>query len=232
MLKRVVLLLFILLPVYAAPPLSFNQAKKIASALFKKHPETLYCHCDFNNKEIDLASCGLDVAEPIARAHRLEWEHMMAAEHFGQHFSCWREPLCHDSRGKPFKGRRCCEKISPEFNQAEAELYNLWPAVGLINQLRSNYRFAQLSQKKASFGCAFYVDKAGRKAEPDDKAKGVVARANLFMQYHYGIPLSPSQEKLFLAWSRQYPATAWEKQWAKEVARIEGYSNPFIEDPE
>lgn len=37
-----------------------------------------------------------------------------------------------------YKGRKCCEKIDATFQRAEAELYNLWPAEGLVNQARAN----------------------------------------------------------------------------------------------
>lgn len=86
----------------------------------------------------------MEAAADKKRALRLEWEHMMPAENFGRQFACWRVPLCRHSNGSPYKGRACCEKIEPRFRQAEAELYNLWPEVGLLNQLRSNYRYAEL----------------------------------------------------------------------------------------
>ncbi|RMX21147.1 hypothetical protein EAS68_05430 [Legionella jordanis] len=53
----------------------------------------------------------------------------------------------------------------------EAELYNLWPSVGLINQLRSEYRYGVIANKEKSFGCDFNVQKKQRAAEPADVAK-------------------------------------------------------------
>lgn len=210
-------------------PASFTEAKKIANTLFRQHQETLYCGCKYNeNKEVDLASCNMQTASGIKRAHRIEWEHMMPAENFGRHFVCWQEAICHKDT-KRFKGRKCCEQIDELFNQAEAELYNLWPAVGLVNQARSNYRFAQLDNKTIFYGCNFAIDKDARKVEPADSAKGIVARANLFMSDKYDVPLSSSQRKLFNAWNKQFPPSEWEKQWAKAVREIEGYSNPYIQ---
>jgi len=113
--------------------------------------------------------------------------------------------------------------------QAEGELYNLWPAVGLINQLRSNYRYAALSNRQLTFGCDFKADKFLRKTEPTDRAKGIVARANLFMSDKYHINLSKSQRQLFEAWNKQFPANAWEKEWSQRIAMIEGYDNPYIQ---
>ena len=213
---------------FAQSPNSFSEAKRIAAKVFVDHKETLYCHCEFDSRHvINLASCGMQSAEDINRARRMEWEHMMAAENFGKHFECWRTPLC-EKNGKLYKGRKCCQKIDPEFRHIEAELYNLWPAVGLVNQTRSNYRFGILDEKHDFYGCAFSVNKQIRRAEPPDYAKGIVARANLFIAHHYGIRISDAQRQLLTAWNQLYPPDAWEKEWAGRVAAIEGYSNPYI----
>ena len=155
----------------------------------------------------------------------------MPAENFGRQFKCWREKLCVDTHsGRTYKGRKCCQKISAEFRQAEAELYNLWPAVGLVNQARSNFRYSPLPQKNGFYGCAMEIDKSGRKASPPAHARGIVARANLFMAQKYGIKLSRSQRKLFNAWNKTYPPSPWERNWAYRVKNITGYKNPYIDD--
>ncbi|HAU0297831.1 TPA: endonuclease [Legionella pneumophila] len=213
---------------YAQSPGSFSQSKKIAAQLFQKHPQTIYCQCSYEDKEVNLSSCGMQAADSIKRAHRIEWEHIMAAEHFGQQFACWRELLCEDKHGKPYKGRRCCEKIDEQFRHVEAELYNLWPEVGVVNQARSNYRFSVLPEQPDYLGCTMKIDKKLRRAEPPDSAKGVVARAYLFMAEHYGLSLSSSQRQLFLVWNKTFSPSSWEKQWALHVAAIEGYENPYI----
>lgn len=214
--------------VFANSPNSFAQSKKIAEQLFSTHPQTIYCGCSYENKNVNLASCGMQQAKLKSRAHRIEWEHVVAAEHLGQQFECWRTPLCEDSHGNPYKGRRCCAKIDERFRHMEAELYNLWPEVGAVNQARSNYRFGVVSGQTDYLGCAMKIDKALRRAEPPDNAKGVVARAYLFMAEHYRISLSSSQKQLFMAWNKTYPPSAWELQWASQVAAIEGYPNPYI----
>lgn len=220
-------LLILSVSCFSSPPSSFNQAKKIAGKIFANHQQTLYCQCQYENKNVDLISCGMESANIIKRAHRIEWEHIMAAEHFGQHFKCWREPLCQKG-GKPYKGRQCCERVDASFRHMESELYNLWPEVGLVNQARSNYRFAQLTQQGSYYGCRITIDKTSRQVEPSDEIKGLVARAHLFMSQQYAIPLSSSQNKLFLAWNKRFPPTAWEREWAAQIAFIEGYENPYI----
>lgn len=216
------------LPVFADAPQNFQQAKRVATRLFDNHRQTLYCGCRYNQqRQIDLASCHMQAAESIKRAHRVEWEHMSPMENVGRQFRCWREALC-ERQGKAYKGRKCCAKIDKQFRRAEAELYNLWPAEGLVNQARSNYRYGEVSEKRGFYGCVMQIDKKERKAEPDDRVKGLVARANLFMALHYGLKLSSSQRQLLEAWHKQFPPDDWEKEWALKIAAIEGYENPYI----
>ena len=93
-----------------------------------------------------------------------------------------------------YKGRKCCDKVSPEFRYMESELYNLWPSVGLVNGARSNYRYSEFSNttfNSASFyGCSILIDKSLRKIEPRKEAKGIVARASLLMSEKYEIRLA------------------------------------------
>lgn len=215
---------------HAEPPPNFSAAKKIASAIFKAHRQTLYCGCAYSSKnKVDLSSCNMQGAQAISRAHRVEWEHMMPAEHFGRSHPCWKEKICINKKtGHSFKGRRCCESVDNEFKKEESELYNLWPSVGAINQARSNYSFSLLVNKRGFYGCEIEVDSYAKSVEPPDRAKGVVARANLFMASHYGIELSNEQFELFTEWNKQFPPDEWEVKWAGEVERIEGYANEFI----
>ena len=69
------------------------------------------------------------------RAKRVEWEHVVPAENFGRFFSEWRDgsPECVDSKGRSFKGRKCAEKASREYRFMQADLYNLYPAIGAVN---------------------------------------------------------------------------------------------------
>lgn len=231
MLYRTIFLLITLtfIPVHAKSPHSFSSAKKIAITIFKAHPKTLYCQCAFNkNKEINLNSCHMQQAKAIKRAYKLEWEHMMPAENFGRQFKCWREKICKDKKGRAFKGRKCCEKIDSRFRKAEVELFNLWPSVGIINQKRSNYRYSPISGKHDTFGCDFASNSTLRKAEPANHAKGIVARANLFMADKYQVKLSKQQRTLFEIWNKKFPPQKWEKEWALKVAAIEGYTNIYI----
>lgn len=215
---------------FAVQPLTFSTAKKIAEDLFSVHRVTLYCGCTYDSeKHVDLTSCNMNTAMHVERANRIEWEHMMPAEHFGKNHRCWTENMCvNEKTGKGYRGRKCCEKIDHEFNKKEGELYNLWPAVGAVNQARSNYAFGILNNKRGFYGCEFEADKQLKIAEPPDRAKGIVARANLFMADRYQVEISKAQRELYQQWSKQFPPDFWELRWAEEVASIVGYRNPYI----
>jgi hypothetical protein len=114
---------------------SFSKSKKELRKIHRDHQVTFYCGCKYNysNKEnmIDRDSCGYvprneytKSAKKNERARRIEWEHVIPAENFGRQFSCWRDgdAACVDSKGKAYKGRKCCEKVSKEFRIMQDEV--------------------------------------------------------------------------------------------------------------
>lgn len=232
-------ILFLLLPLlsFAAGNegvKNFSMAKKMAQKIHAEHPYTIYCGCKYNGKTIDLRSCGYKVHKDAKRASRLEWEHVVPAEAFGQSFVEWREgsSAC-IKRGKKFKGRKCAG-TNPEFARMEADLYNLWPEIGELNGLRNNYSMAALSEGArgpASYsfgGCKAVID--NKKFEPMDLAKGIVARTYMYMDQAYpgrGI-ISGKNEKLFAAWDKQFPVTEWECRRGLKIAKVQGNINPIL----
>ena len=226
----------ILAPIYAhaTPPThparTFTAAKKEMYKEFSTNRVTLYCGCKFNShKEVNLSGCGYQYRKNLKRASRTEAEHIVAASSFGNTRACWREPLCTKSNGTKYKGRKCCQKIDKDYRMMENDLHNLWPAVGEVNGDRSDYSFRPLPEVESPYGqCKFKVDFKARKAEPTDISKGIVARAYLYMQETYNVNLSDSQEKLFLAWNKQFPPSEWEYQWNQKVSSFQGNDNDFI----
>jgi len=72
------------------------------------------------------------------------------------------------------------------------------------------------------------VDFKGRAAEPRDEVKGLVARSTFYMYDRYGLSMSRQQQQLLMAWDRQHPVSAWEREWNSRTARVMGHHNPFI----
>lgn len=58
----------------------------------------------------------------------------------------WRDghDSCVNSKGKTFKGRKCASKLSKEYRYMQSDMYNLFPAIGSVNALRSNYNLLQV----------------------------------------------------------------------------------------
>lgn len=213
--------------------ISFSAAKLLAKQIHADHQKTFYCGCRYNKHgHIDLNSCGYQPIKDPKRANRLEWEHLMPAHHFGQHRECWRKPLCQKKNGKSYKGRKCCQKVDPQFNQMEADLHNLVPEVGELNGLRSNFRYGLLPHiAPGQFGvCEFKIDEEQRVVEPRSEIRGLIARAYLYMANTYQIRLSNSQEQLFTAWNKQHPPTQWEIEWDNRIYAAQVNHNPYIQN--
>jgi deoxyribonuclease-1 len=237
-LNRLVSVCFSLLFLFAATPAlavkDFRTAKRLAAELHAARGLTLYCRCAYRGKRIDLPSCGLVPARDPRRAARLEWEHVVPAEAFGQSFSEWRDggPKCRKGRGKPFRGRKCAEK-NPEFNRMEGDLYNLFPEDGEVNGLRSNFSMAEIGALGRFAGISFGGCKARvfeSKFEPMDFAKGTVARAYLYMDGKYpghGI-ISDKNRKLFQAWDAAHPVEPWECELYRQIRKVQRDENPVL----
>ena len=215
---------------------SFNKSKKLLEKVIYKEQEhriDIYCGCKYDEKkEVDFTSCGYRPERDNKRAHRIEWEHVVPAEAFGQSFREWREghPDCVDSKGRSFKGRKCAEKVNHEFRRMQADMYNLYPAVGEINGLRSNYSMAMIPGKNYRFGeCRTKIE--DRKIEPRPEVRGEIARTYFYMERAYpghGI-ISGKNEKLFQVWDKADPVNEQECERASRIAKIQGNINMVVD---
>lgn len=210
---------------------SFARAKKMLSQVYEDHRVTLYCGAQYDAQGNVTLPEGIVI--PIKRANRVEWEHVVPAENFGRAFDEWREgsPECVDNRGKAFKGRKCAEKVNPEYRHMQADMYNLYPAIGAVNAMRSNFNFQMLPGEESSFGrCEMKI--ADRKAEPPARARGQIARSYLYMQDAYPqYRMSRQQEQLMGAWDKMYPVDQWECTRAKRIEAVQGNENRFVKEP-
>ena len=212
------------------PPQNFTEAKWILQKfIWKDEPVTVYCGASYDeNKNISLPE-GFMSPVHENRAYRMEWEHAVPAENFGRAFAAWREghPEC-VKNGKAYKGRRCAEKVSPVFRKMEADMYNLFPAIGAVNAARSNKAYAELPGYDSSFGsCGAKYDE--KHFEPPRRAKGMVARASLYMEKQYReFRLSRQQRKLFTAWDLSYPPDKEECRRAARIEKIQGNENSVV----
>lgn len=231
--KAFLLLAALLLPftVIAEPTDSFSKAKKLMlDKVYFDHKETLYCGAAFDEKKHITLPAGFHSEKYMKRAKRVEWEHVVPAENFGRTFSEWRDghPVCIDSKGKAFKGRNCASKVNKEYRYMQSDLYNLYPAIGAVNAMRSNYNFAILPSAESAFGsCQMKIDHS--KVEPPTESRGQIARTYLYMEERYPrYKLSKSQKQLMIAWNSQFPVTSAECKRADRIKAIQGNENHFV----
>lgn len=241
--KKWSLISYMLSPLLALPSLaiaspntqidSFSKAKRLLMEKVYNQPSmrnTVYCDAQFDAKKNITLPAGFDDRLYTKRSKRVEFEHIVPAENFGRAFVEWREgdAQCVSSKGKPYKGRKCADKVSHEYRLMQADGYNLFAAIGSVNAYRSNYNFQMLSGTQSDFGsCDFHVDE--RKAQPPEKARGLIARTYLYFDVTYPkFRLSKQQKQLFTAWDKQYPVSDFECQKAKIVQSYQHNDNPIL----
>lgn len=215
---------------------SFQDTKKMLMKYVYSNKEaarTIYCDLPFDSHKRISVPSSVTTTKYGNLLEKMEFEHVVAISWIGQSFSEWRDghPDCVDSKGTPFKGRGCAGKVNMEYRLAESDAYNLFPAVGAVNRLRSNYAFGLIPNHKSDFGsCDMKID--FKTAEPPEIARGKIARASLYMQENYTkYRISSQQMKLFNAWDKQYPVTKIECSIARKIESLQGNENKFIKEP-
>ena len=242
MAMRVLVLLIFIVTLLLSANESFSKSKKQLRKIYQGHQTTIYCDCKYNYKDkknmIDRKSCGYKPRNERTkkgnvnqRARRIEWEHIIPAENFGRQFSCWRngDSKCVNKKGKSYKGRKCCTKVNKKYRIMQADMHNLFPAVGELNADRKNFRFDFKEAKSGRYGaCEFNVLFKEKKAKVRKEIRGVIARDYLYFNKQYGMKLSKQELRKYKVWNKQYPADEWEIEKNKRIGTIQGNSNEFI----
>jgi len=111
----------------------------------------------------------------------------------------------------------------------EADLYNLYPTIGEVNGLRSNFAMAILPGEPRDYGSCD-VEIKDKKIEPRPKIRGDIARTYLYMNWAYPdrLYISRRTNRLFTTWDKIDPVDEWERERAEMIRKIQGNSNPFI----
>jgi len=210
---------------------SFSKAKNfLEKQVYNNHRTTLYCGATFDAEKRVTPPQGFITNKYVKRAKKIEWEHVVPAENFGRTFSEWRDGhnQCINSKGKEFKGRKCAEKVNFEYRYMQSDMFNLYPVIGAVNALRSNYNFTMLPTIKSDFGsCSMKID--NRKAEPPEISRGQIARTYLYMDNTYKrYNMSKSQRQLMDAWDKMHPVNTWECQRAKKISNLQKSKNNIV----
>ena len=113
----------------------------------------------------------------------------------------------------------------------EADMFNLFPAIGEVNGLRSNYPMTIIEGEKRQFGKGD-VEIKRRKVEPRDEVRGESARTYMYMESVYpakGI-ISNQNRSMFEEWNRSDPVDEWECERARRIEKIQGNHNEIVLD--
>lgn len=213
---------------------SFGEAKSKLRKIYGNKNITFYCSCPYQKKSIKLKKCNLDLKKYKKRSKRLEWEHIVPAHAFGQSFNEWRnsKTVCGyktTSKGKKKKiSSRKCAKKNKLYRAMEADIYNLVPAVGSVNALRSNFSMSKL--EKSDTPICPGVFKKARKFMPRDSKKGNVARIYMYMDSTYpgrGI-ISKKKRKMFKLWDELDPVDEQECKITKLKQKYQVNKNNII----
>lgn len=204
--------------------------RTLYAEVFAHNRKTLYCGCPFDAaRRLDLKACGYISFRGGKRSGRVEVEHVVPASWIGAGRTCWTKKICREAKGRAFKGQKCCLAIDPAFKSAHQDIHNLWPSVGEVNEIRSNYRFGLITGERRVFGrCDIEIDRQTRSAEPRPEIRGDIARISLYMQATHGIRLSDAQRRLFEAWHREDPPDAAEHHRHATIAALQGRRNPWM----
>lgn len=212
---------------------SFSRAKKLLEQkVYFDHRVTFYCLAEFDERKNIALPAGFTTPEHAKRARRVEWEHVVPAENFGRFFREWRDGdfKCIREDGTAFRGRRCAEKASRPYRLMQSDLYNLYPAIGAVNAIRSNHNFEILPEGTPStFGvCPMKVVR--NRVEPPEYTRGAIARTTLYMADAYAdvYRLSAKQRAMMESWNEKFPPDAWECKRAKRIRAIQGNENRFV----
>jgi deoxyribonuclease-1 len=211
-------------------PKNFTEAKKEAWKIYATHPESFYCQCAFTSHgEIIPKTCPYSPSKVTSRSYKVEWEHIVPAKILGGNRPCWQKNVCTKQDGTKYKGRACCAKVDKIFQQMEADLHNLVPAIGSINQARGTYPFGLVEENIEDFmGCPLKISRTEKKVEPRPEIRGLISRAYLYMSMQYDISLPSAEKTLYAQWHEEYPPDEWEIEWNERVSQIQGNHNTYI----
>lgn len=217
--------------------LDFGKAKSILRDVYGNKNKTFYCLCDYQKNSIKLDGCQIQIKKYQKRSKRLEWEHIVPAHAFGQSFKEWRDSasICGFKKTKKNNKKvkisnRKCAFQNKEYRAMEADLYNLFPAVGSVNAFRSNFSMIDFGDKAGNI-CGTDLVIQDRKISPPKLIRGDIARVYFYMNSAYpnrGI-ISQKNQILFDRWNKEDPISQEECDIYQLKKKYQKNINSFLE---
>jgi len=211
----------------------FSSAKKEVYRIASDR-KTFYCGCSYDaNKIINLEKCGYQVRKSKKRASHVEVEHVVPADKLCGKTQEWLRgsDACMDHKGHSYKGRRCASENNPSCIMAYNDLHNLRPAIGEINNDRSDFSFGDIEQHDHNYGaCSFKIK--NRVVDPPREVHGDIARIYLHMNAAYPELniLTEDEVEFFKIWSQTDPVTIAECRQNQKIFSVQGTSNLVVKE--
>jgi deoxyribonuclease-1 len=223
-------------------PESWEAAQRTAlEKIYAGHQFTFYCNCPYAlDGTLMEGACGYEAREPTtasgeinARAHRVEWDHVVPVARFGQGRACWeaRESFaaCRKPDGSPLSQRDCCYAVDAEFRAMHDDLQNLRPAIGELKADKGELPYGTVEGETRDYGaCDFEVD--DETVEPAAEDRGRIARAFFYMERVWRMQLSQSERDLFETWASADPPDSWELERDRRIEIEQGMGSPVFGD--
>lgn len=151
---------------------------------------------------------------PFSLRDRIRIDYIYSEKQMLQHFGC-------------LTSRQCASK--PAFTSAFEDLHNLYPIERKVALDRRGSTFDDSPDDEVAAGeCGYRLSYL--QFEPPDHAKGNVARALVYMAKRHDLPL-PTTAALLKQWNDMDPPDEEEQRRNQAIQRIQGNSNPFIDNP-
>lgn len=189
---------------------SFSVAKKLLSRY--DFGRTFYCGCGYEDKFVKPYCVNVD----NSRAKKIEWEHIIPAARLGEFITEYKK--YDDCPSK----RVCAQKHNKNYAFMHNDLYNLRPADGYINLVRSNKQYKEIEGNSKRFGCDIEFNK--NSFEPADMIKGDIARVYLYYAnvYRDYFVLTEEEKELYKKWDELDPLGNEECNFIRYVEKVQG----------
>ena len=136
---------------------------------------------------------------------KVRWRQLLPESLIGKGMPCMTQRLCKSTlSNRMYSGPGCCRKSSVMFKKMSSDLHNIIPTVlkeGVEDLMHSK----------------------------EIKDKGLIARIYLYMMKQYQFKVNDSLKHKCLKWHKKYPVSLWEKEKNREIFKVQGTFNPYIE---
>lgn len=122
----------------------------------------------------------------------------------------------------------------PEELLIKSDLHHLFPVTKESNSSRSNHPFGYVKTGETVCGTSKKgLIKSSKLVgfEPTNSHKGNAARAMFYISIRYKMPIDQAQELALREWHKLDPVDSFEKSRNLAIKKIQGNTNPFIDNP-